>query len=517
MSGLPMQLKILVIHQSEEVPWSYIQNFLTSRNCQVEVADSLEGGREIISNLQLDAVIFDLNSSQIHDGHLFRFMRDHNLTVPCILVGDASQRCIIEKELGCLIYDYLMQPVSDFDLAKVTRNIAHQQLILDENRALRKRLEIFESHLDQFFTKLENKVKSNTQRIAEKSWIWQGILNQAEVGVAVVDTNFRIIQANSYFSQIAGRPAEGIIGENYSKIMAQPADCPDCPGFKAMKTGKPVNMEKILMKGKDQPRYIRQTVFPIQGNMNKPWGFVEYNQDITEEKIEGDRRIQREKIKILEKLAALFSHYLLTSNPPVQGVLHKEKNEGNSLINIEHPMIPIPIEDYVADLFLMINQEYGHIASVDINALIKAITKKIKSSEKYENMKISLTFEKNLPLIRVNWPHLTRALIHLLDNSFDSMNGDGELKITTRHKNHEVEIILSDHGKGIPENIRYKIFEPFFTTKTHKLGLGLNICKSILERYKGRLKYHDHCNQPGQTTVFIITLPINFDCQSCHR
>ncbi|MGA1876246.1 MAG: ATP-binding protein, partial [bacterium] len=68
----------------------------------------------------------------------------------------------------------------------------------------------------------------------------------------------------------------------------------------------------------------------------------------------------------------------------------------------------------------------------------------------------------------------------------------------------------------IPEKIRYRIFEPFFTTKTHKLGLGLNICKSILERYKGRLRYHNHRNQSGQATAFTITLPVNFDCQSCH-
>ena len=67
-----------------------------------------------------------------------------------------------------------------------------------------------------------------------------------------------------------------------------------------------------------------------------------------------------------------------------------------------------------------------------------------------------------------------------------------------------VVVQLSDTGPGIPEEIIPHIFEPFFTTKREGMGMGLNICRSIIESHKGRLWVEDN---PGGGCVFRFTLP----------
>ena len=63
---------------------------------------------------------------------------------------------------------------------------------------------------------------------------------------------------------------------------------------------------------------------------------------------------------------------------------------------------------------------------------------------------------------------------------------------------------ISDHGPGIPADVKAKLFEPFFSTKAEGMGIGLNICRSIAEMHQGRLRVEDN---PGGGTIFILTLP----------
>jgi signal transduction histidine kinase len=69
----------------------------------------------------------------------------------------------------------------------------------------------------------------------------------------------------------------------------------------------------------------------------------------------------------------------------------------------------------------------------------------------------------------------------------------------------EVIISVQDNGGGIPEEIATKIFSPNFTTKTSGTGLGLAMCKGIVEQAKGRIWFETRL---GQGTIFYIALPV---------
>lgn len=101
---------------------------------------------------------------------------------------------------------------------------------------------------------------------------------------------------------------------------------------------------------------------------------------------------------------------------------------------------------------------------------------------------------------------LNQVWTNLVQNAIQAMKGKGTLQVDVRKQDGEVLVRFTDSGCGIPKEIQARIFEPFFTTKPagEGTGLGLDICRSIIEKHNGRL---DVESEPGNTT-FSIALPI---------
>jgi signal transduction histidine kinase len=111
-----------------------------------------------------------------------------------------------------------------------------------------------------------------------------------------------------------------------------------------------------------------------------------------------------------------------------------------------------------------------------------------------------------LPRIRGVPNQLETALINLVINAIHAMEGGGTLAVATALRDGDVEITVTDTGKGIPADLQPTIFEPFFTTKPEGkgTGLGLSTVLMIVERHKGTI---DFTSTPGTGTAFRILIP----------
>ncbi|AFS82956.1 sensor histidine kinase [Candidatus Nitrosopumilus sediminis] len=122
------------------------------------------------------------------------------------------------------------------------------------------------------------------------------------------------------------------------------------------------------------------------------------------------------------------------------------------------------------------------------------------------HVKFSYGVAINLPetnfTIRCDARKIEGVLSNLLNNAVQALDGQGEVTVTTSVDSKFFIIKISDSGPGIPEKNLEKIFEPMFTTKTTGTGLGLVICKSIVEQHGGTLSVS---NKP---TTFTVTLPL---------
>jgi two-component system sensor histidine kinase DctS len=105
---------------------------------------------------------------------------------------------------------------------------------------------------------------------------------------------------------------------------------------------------------------------------------------------------------------------------------------------------------------------------------------------------------------------LQQVVLNLLRNGMDAMAGTSpegrELVVTTEQSGGTITIRVADRGCGLSREVRDQLFEPFFTTKAEGMGMGLNICRSIMELHHGRVWAEPN---PGGGTVFCISLPLD--------
>ena len=104
---------------------------------------------------------------------------------------------------------------------------------------------------------------------------------------------------------------------------------------------------------------------------------------------------------------------------------------------------------------------------------------------------------------------IEQVLLNLMRNAIEAMGDTAaeRRRLIVRLIKHEqqIEVRVIDKGSGISDAVKERLFTPFFSTKTEGMGMGLNICRSIIEFHKGRLWVED---APGGGTVFAFTLPI---------
>jgi signal transduction histidine kinase len=105
----------------------------------------------------------------------------------------------------------------------------------------------------------------------------------------------------------------------------------------------------------------------------------------------------------------------------------------------------------------------------------------------------------------INGPLFDWVIENLLKNGLDAMEGKGNIKVSIKNETAQVIVDVTDSGKGISKQNMAKVFKPGFTTKKRGWGLGLTLCKRIIEQYhKGEL-FVKH-SEPGKGTTFRIVL-----------
>jgi two-component system NtrC family sensor kinase len=117
----------------------------------------------------------------------------------------------------------------------------------------------------------------------------------------------------------------------------------------------------------------------------------------------------------------------------------------------------------------------------------------------------------DIPQINCFEAELNQVWTNLIFNSIQAMKNKGNLRIQVKEENdssgHFLVVAIEDSGSGIPVEIQPKIFDAFYTTKQsgEGSGLGLHICKQIIEKHKGTISVE---SEPGKT-IFTVVLPVS--------
>jgi signal transduction histidine kinase len=113
----------------------------------------------------------------------------------------------------------------------------------------------------------------------------------------------------------------------------------------------------------------------------------------------------------------------------------------------------------------------------------------------------------DLPPLHVDPILIEQLLLNLLKNAIDAMDAASvrRIDLVVRRVDDMAEFAVIDRGCGVPPEHRASLFQPFFSTKAEGMGMGLNICRSIVEFHQGRLHLEEN---PEGGTIFRFTLPL---------
>ena len=149
--------------------------------------------------------------------------------------------------------------------------------------------------------------------------------------------------------------------------------------------------------------------------------------------------------------------------------------------------------------------------SCKLNNVIRETTSLMKNELIQSKVKLDFDFDKNIPFIFIDKIQIQQVMLNLFQNAIESMNEahtkEKRIHVISKssHKN-TIEITINDTGPGFSKELIHKVFMPFFTTKAHGRGMGLAICRSIIEAHGGEFTINP--NTSGNSWIR-FSLPIS--------
>ncbi len=360
---------------------------------------------------------------------------------------------------------------------------------------------------------------------ARESALLRSILETVPDAMVVIDHR-GIVQS---FSRAAERlfgysPAE-VCGQNVRMLMPSP--------YREQHDGY---LERYLATGERRIIGIGRVVvglrkdgstFPMEltvgeVNQNGRTLFTGFVRDLTERQ-QTDRRLQElqdgllhvSRLRSMGQMAAALAHEL---NQPLTATSNYVRA---ALRLLEAPQPDLPRVRQAIDLAArqtlrsgeIIRRLRAFVARGEVARRPESVAKLIEEASalalvgaKEHGIKVLITIDPDLPSAVVDRVQVQQVLLNLIRNAVEAMEGQPlrELSVGTVVENGVVEVSVADTGSGISPEIEARLFQPFVTTKINGMGIGLSVCRTIVEAHGGRLWVEPNA---GGGSIFRFTLP----------
>jgi PAS domain S-box-containing protein len=367
---------------------------------------------------------------------------------------------------------------------------------------------------EERFAQLERELRAYKER-------WQAIVANPFMGITVLDKNQNFVGANSTYQVMVGYTEDEL--KKLTPLDITPAIDREINRtlFRELQQGirQHYELTKRLQRKDGELIWVQLYVFGIPDR-----GSVGMSVDITE-KMKAQQAVQaaQEQLarsahvsrmgamtasiahEINQPLAAIVANgsaglRWLARTPPDLGEVRKSFEE-----TVREGQRAADVVRSVRSMFKS-EEELVHV-SIDLNQVIREVLALVQGTLQRQGIVVRTELDEMLASVTGSPVQLQQVLFNLLSNAIEAMEPVAERVILIKTKlgeSREIHVAVEDSGSGIEQKDMDRIFSSFFTTKMDGMGMGLSICRSIIESHGGRLWATPR--QP-RGTIFRFTLP----------
>jgi PAS domain S-box-containing protein len=348
--------------------------------------------------------------------------------------------------------------------------------------------------------------------------------------VIVLDYEGRVVDMNPM--------ALGLIGRSYSDVVGQPimSTWPEWPRIAKVLDNKTLGTKEVSSGTDDKMRYYEVESTRLPGFTSDEINLLIILRDVTKRKIlEEKLRLYSEQLKqysehledlveertkalreaermaAIGEAAAMVGHDLRNPLQAMTNTLYlvkrlaasekvEDRKEAAGLLGKLNDSIQY-MDKIVSDL-----QDYTRPVGADLveTSLADLVRTTVSNVKIPENVEVAMNVEDGLPNVKLDPALFRRVLTNLILNAIQAMPKGGKTTITSSRGDESFTVAVQDTGVGIaPENLE-KVFKPFFTTKAQGQGLGLAVCKRLIEAQSGTITV---TSQVQKGSTFTLTMP----------
>jgi PAS domain S-box-containing protein len=331
--------------------------------------------------------------------------------------------------------------------------------------------------------------------------------------IQISDANGFMVYVNPAFERVTGYASSEVIGKNprilnsgkYSKEFWSEV-------WKHITSGK-VWVGRIENRRKDGSQLFTELLIsPIVDVHGKIAGYFGVHRDITEQIILEQQLVRSQRMESIGTLAA--------------GVAHEVGNPLTAISSLVQILQRTSTDDFAKEKLELINSQVSRITRIirelvdfsrpsthvvkptNINRIVREALNIVQYGKKVKDITFTLDLDENLPEIAAVPDQIVQVFINILMNAVDSLNERiGTITVNSRYDEKNVNVLISDTGKGIESSALEKIFEPFYTTKTtgQGTGLGLWVSYGIVKSFDGDIFVE---STPEKGSKFTVLFPM---------
>jgi two-component system sensor kinase FixL len=361
--------------------------------------------------------------------------------------------------------------------------------------------------------------------LASESALLRSILDTVPDAMVVIDARGVVQSFSRAAERLFGYQIEEICGHNVKMLMPSPyRDQHDSYLERYLTTGERriIGIGRVVVGRRKDGSTFPMELSVGEVNQDDRRLFTGFVRDLTERQ-QTDRRLQElqegllhvSRLRSMGQMAAALAHELnqpLTATANyVRAALRLLESPEPNLVRVRQAM------NLAAQQTLrsgeIIRRLRAFVARGEVTRRPESVAKLIEEASalalvgaKEHGIKVLIRIDADLPDAEVDRVQIQQVLLNLIRNAIEAMEGIKlrELSVATVAKDGGVLVSVADTGSGIAPEIEAKLFQPFVTTKPDGMGIGLSVCRTIVEAHGGRLWVEPNA---GGGCVFRFTLP----------